>query len=436
MKGISLDISHTSVDMMEIKKAQEKISEAHARLHLDAVDKSKKVGWLNLPNEYMYSDEFKDIKKTAEEIKDKCNVFIIIGIGGSYLGAKAAIEALAHGFYNELDVQSRNTPKIYFAGNGLSGKYMTELMRIIDDYDICLNVISKSGTTTEPSISFRILKEYIERKYGEEESRQRIYVTTDKSDGALITLAKSMQYKSFVIPKDIGGRYSVLSPVGLLPIAVAGVDIDMLLRGARDAFNAFNDDHLDNNICYKYAVIRDVLYNRGKKNEILVTYEPSFSWLLEWWKQLYGESDGKENRGIFPSSALFSSDLHSMGQYIQEGERHIFETVLFINEQASDILIPYDESDLDGLNYLAGKSMNYVNEKAFEGTVMAHEEGDVPNIVIRIDKQDAYHYGALLYFFEKSCAIGGYIAGIDPFNQPGVEAYKNHMFKLLGKPNM
>ncbi len=434
MKGISLDFSHSGITMEQIKSMQNEISSAHKQLHIDAEDTENKAGWLNLPNKFMDTEEFDRIKQTAEYIKQNCDVFIVIGIGGSYLGAKAAIEALGHGFYNELSKDKRKTPKIYFAGNGLSGKYMTQLMEMIEGQDICINVISKSGTTTEPSISFRILKQYIEKKYGVENAKNRIYVTTDEKDGALRNLADTMGYTSFIIPKNVGGRYSVLTPVGLLPIAVAGIDIDLLVSGANDAFKAFVDDDVEDNVCYQYAALRHILYDAGKKNEILVTYEPSFSWLLEWWKQLYGESDGKENRGIFPSSALFSADLHSMGQYIQQGERHIFETVLFIDEQVEDVIIPEDEFGLDGLDYLAGKNMNYVNEKAFEGTVMAHEEGDVPNIIIRLSKQDAYHYGALLYFFEKSCAMGGYVAGIDPFNQPGVEAYKSHMFKLLGKP--
>ncbi len=440
MKGILLDYSNTGIDALEISKMQDKFDTAHNILHMDAKDKNKMVGWLNLPSDNLNSKINDDIIKIAQNIKKICDVFIVIGIGGSYLGAKATIEALSDSSnYSQSLSNSKSDehsiPQIYFAGNGLSGKYMYELLNNIRDKDICVNVISKSGTTTEPAIAFRILREFIEKKYGVEESKKRIFVTTDKENGVLRQLADKKGYKSFVIPSNIGGRYSVLTPVGLLPIAVAGIDINELMRGAYDAQREFTNDDLSSNICYQYAALRHILYKKNKKNEILVTYEPSLSWLCEWWKQLYGESDGKENRGIYPSSALFSADLHSMGQYIQQGERHLFETVIFIDNQEFDVTIPHDDDGLDGLDYLEGRSMNYVNQKAFEGTVMAHIDGDVPNIVIHLDRQDEYHYGKLIYLFEKSCAIGGYIAGIDPFNQPGVEKYKKNMFKLLGKPS-
>ncbi len=445
MKGISLDYSHSGITKDDICAMQDKFEIAHKKLHTNAQNENKMAGWLHLPSEDMQKSLNREIMNTAQDIRSKCDVFVVVGIGGSYLGAKATIEALSSALNHSrlshpnetqsADVsQSPSIPEIYFAGNGLSGKSMHELLQKIQGKDICLNVISKSGTTTEPAIAFRILKQYMEDKYGKSEAKNRIFVTTDKANGALRQLADTKGYKSFIIPANIGGRYSVLTPVGLLPIAVAGIDIDKLISGAKTAYDDFLSPHLESNICYQYAALRHILYEKGKKNEILVTYEPSLSWLAEWWKQLYGESDGKEGRGIFPSSALFSADLHSMGQYIQQGERHLFETVLFIDNSEFDIIIPHDEDGIDGLDYLEGKSMNYVNHKAFKATVMAHEDGGVPNIIIHLDKQDEYNYGALLYFFEKSCAIGGYVANIDPFNQPGVEKYKKNMFKLLGKP--
>ena len=388
------------------------------------------LGWFNLPNDYD-KGEFCRIKKAAEKIKSNSDVFIAIGIGGSYLGARAAIEFLKSPNYNLL---KKDTPDIFFSGNNISSSALSELLEICKDKDISVNVVSKSGTTTEPAISFRIFKDLLEKKYGKQGAKERIYCTTDKENGALKRLADKEGYETFVIPDDIGGRYSVLTAVGLLPMAVAGINIDSIMDGAAAAQIETNNPNLFENDCYKYAVTRNILYNKGKNIEILASYEPRFAMMSEWFKQLFAESEGKDLKGIFPSSVIFSTDLHSMGQFIQEGKRDIFETVVLINETNNDIVINDDADNIDGLNFLAGKSMSYVNHKAYEGTVLAHTDGGVPNIVLQIDEISEKELGYLIYFFEKACAMSGYLMGINPFNQPGVEAYKKNMFALLGKP--
>ena len=365
---------------------------------------------------------------------EKCEIFLVIGIGGSYLGARAVIEALNNTFYNFLNRSVRNTPQVLYVGNNLSPNYLNDLIDYIGDKDICINVISKSGTTTEPAIAFRFFREFLETKYGIKEARKRIYVTTDKEKGALKELAKEEKYTTFVIPNNVGGRFSVLTAVGLLPIAVSGINIDNLMEGARFACEKYSDSNLKYNECYRYAVIRNILYNKEKNIEFLVTYEPKMHYVIEWWKQLYGESEGKDLKGIFPAGAEFTTDLHSLGQYIQEGRRNLFETVLNINKTSSDIEIKLDEDNLDGLNYLAGKKLSFVNKKAMEGTIKAHCDGGVPNILITMDVLNEHTMGQLLYFFEKACAVSGILLGVNPFNQPGVEKYKTNMFQLLGKP--
>lgn len=433
MDGIKLDYSKSGFEAPWLNVLQKPLEEAHQTLHEGTGPGGEYTGWVDWPAVYDEKEK-QEIEKAADWIRANSEVFVVIGIGGSYLGAKSAIEALNHKFYNQLPEKKRKGPQIYFAGNGMSGSYMSELMELIGEKSICVNAISKSGTTTEPAIAFRIFKAHLEKKYGKEEAKKRIFVTTDKEKGALLTLARTEGYTRFVIPSDIGGRYSVLTPVGLLPIAVSGIDISDMMAGARDAWEAYKNVDIYKNPCYQYAVLRHLLYKTGKKVEIMVTYEPHLASVSEWWKQLYGESDGKDDQGLFPTAVNFSADLHSMGQYIQDGERHIFETVIRIGSHEKDVDIPYDDNNLDGLNYLAGKTMNFANGKAFEGTVLAHVDGGVPNIVVNVPKRDAYHYGYMVYFFEKACGIGGYLAKINPFNQPGVEAYKKNMFALLEKP--
>ena len=388
------------------------------------------LGWLDLPVNYD-KDEFRRIKESAEKIKKDSEVLVVLGIGGSYLGARAVIEFIKSNNYNLL---KKDTPDIYFGGNTISSSAVAELMQLIDGRDFSINVISKSGTTTEPAIAFRIFKEILEKKYGKEEAAKRIYVTTDRQKGALKALADAEGYETFVVPDDVGGRYSVLTAVGLLPIAVAGIDIDALMQGAADAREAYASDDLDNNDCYRYAAVRNMLYRDGKAIEMLAAYEPSMTMWCEWFKQLFGESEGKDGKGLFPASAIFSTDLHSLGQYIQQGERCLFETVLWVKEPKTDVEIGFEEANGDGLNFVAGKTVHYVNRKAFEGTVLAHTDGDVPNIIIELDKQDEYNLGYMIYFFEKACGLSGYLLGVNPFDQPGVESYKKNMFALLGKP--
>ena len=387
------------------------------------------TGWVELPMNYD-KEEYARMKRCIEKIRNDSQLLIVIGIGGSYLGARAAIEMLTPAFEADKKVQ------VVFAGNSISSNYLADLIDLIDakGYDLSVNVISKSGTTTEPAIAFRVFKEYMENKYGKEEASKRIYATTDKARGALRTLATQEGYETFVIPDDVGGRYSVLTPVGLLPIGVAGVDIDAMMEGAIAAYNKYANPDPMTNDCYLYAMARNALYRKGKFIEILVNYEPQMHFMTEWWKQLYGESEGKDQKGIFPAGVDNSTDLHSMGQYIQDGMRVLFETVVAVENPRKSIVIKSDEANLDGLNYLAGMDVDYVNKQAMKGTVMAHLDGGVPNLLITIDKMDAYNFGELVYFFEKACGISGYMLGVNPFNQPGVEAYKKNMFKLLGKP--
>ena len=379
-------------------------------------------------------DEFARIKKAAEKIKSDSDVLLVIGIGGSYLGSRAAIEMCSHTFRNSLSKEKRNAPEVYFVGNSISSSYLADLIELIEGKDVSVNVISKSGTTTEPAIAFRIFKDILEKKYGKEEAAKRIYATTDAKRGALRQLADEQGYETFVIPDDIGGRFSVMSAVGILPIAAAGLDIDEMMKGMADAREDFSTDVIDNNYAYQYAVIRNILHRKGKDIELLVNYEPTLHYVSEWWKQLYGESEGKDQKGIFPASVDFSTDLHSMGQYVQDGKRILFETVINVEQARKDIIIESDEADLDGLNYLAGKGVDYVNHKALQGTVLAHNDGQVPNMILNIEKLDIYNFGYMAYFFMKACGLSGYLLGVNPFNQPGVEAYKKNMFALLGKP--
>ena len=433
MNGIKLDLEKSGISRKTIMEYKEEVENIHKDLHNRSSDEKDFVGWLELPTNYD-KKEFERIKKAAQKIKKESNILLVIGIGGSYLGARAVIEALTSTFYNMLPEKERKYPQILYAGNNLSPNYINELIEYIGDKDFSVNVISKSGTTTEPAIAFRIFREILENKYGIEEARSRIYATTDKEKGALKTLADKEGYEEFVVPDNIGGRYSVLTAVGLLPIATAGIDIDKLMEGARIAQNRYNDPNLKYNECYQYAVARNILYKLYKNTEILVNYEPKMHYFTEWWKQLFGESEGKEEKGIFPAGVDFTTDLHSMGQYIQEGRRNLFETVININKPKSDITVQTDEDNLDGLNYLSGKTLDYINKKAMEGTIEAHVSGDVPNIKITMDKLDEINMGELIYFFEKACSVSGMILGINPFDQPGVEKYKKNMFHLLEKP--
>ena len=433
MEGIKLNLKNTGIPQKSIMEYKEQVENIHKELHKKANDEKDFVGWLELPTKYD-KKEFLRIKKAAKKIKKESDILVVIGIGGSYLGARAVIEALTNTFNNMHTDKQRKYPQILYVGNNLSPNYINELIEYIGEKDFSVNVISKSGTTTEPAIAFRIFREILENKYGIDEARSRIYVTTDKERGALKTLADNEGYEKFVIPDNVGGRYSVLTAVGLLPIATAGIDIDKLMQGAQNAQERYDDPNLKYNECYKYAVTRNILYKLYKNTEILVNYEPKMHYFTEWWKQLFGESEGKDQKGIFPAGVDFTTDLHSMGQYIQEGRRNLFETVISIENPKSDITINKDEDNLDGLNYLAGKTLDYVNKKAMEGTVKAHVTGDVPNIMLTIEDLDEENIGELIYFFEKACAMSGMILGVNPFNQPGVEEYKKNMFKLLKKP--
>lgn len=388
------------------------------------------LGWVDLPENYD-KEEFARIKLAAKKIRSDSEVLVVIGIGGSYLGARAAIEFCKSQNYN---LVCKDTPQIFFSGNSISSAALNEILSVCKDKDFSVNVISKSGTTTEPAISFRIFRELLEKKYGKAEAAKRIYVTTDKAKGTLKALSDEEGYETFVVPDDVGGRYSVLTAVGLLPIAAAGIDIDAMMQGANDARKAYTDPDMEKNDCYKYAAIRNILYRKGKAVEMMVAYEPDYTMMNEWFKQLFGESEGKDGKGLYPSSAVFSTDLHSMGQFIQQGSRVLFETAVVFDEPKTEVVIEKDEANADGLNFLAGKTMSYVNRKAFEGTVLAHVDGGVPNVVLELSKMDEYHFGYLVYFLEKACAISGYTLGVNPFNQPGVESYKSNMFALLGKP--
>lgn len=433
MESITFDYSNSLIEQHEIKYMEPIVKVAHRLLQDRMGVGNEFTGWIDLPKNYDET-EFEKVKATACKIRQDSQAFVLIGIGGSYLGARACIEALNHSFYNNLSSDKRKGPEIYYAGNNISSNYILDLMELLEDKDISINVISKSGTTTEPALAFRIFKEYMEKKYGKAGARERIYVTTDSSRGALRELTEKEGYTSFIIPDDIGGRYSVLTAVGLLPIAISGIHIDRLMEGALVGMKEYSKEALEDNICYQYALIRNILYNKGKDIEVLVNYEPNLQYFAEWWKQLFGESEGKDNKGIFPASANFTTDLHSLGQLIQDGKRNLFETTINIEKSKKDMAIGVDEENLDGLNFLAGKTIDYVNKKAFEGTLMAHTKGKVPNLIINLPELSEYYLGQLIYFFERACAISGYILGVNPFDQPGVEEYKKNMFKLLDKP--
>ncbi len=417
----------------EITYLQDAVKVAHHSLHEGTGAGNDFLGWINLPTAYD-REEFARIQKAAEKIQNDTDILLVIGIGGSYLGARAAIEMLQHTFYNAITKEQRKLPQIVFVGNNISSTYMHDLMDLLQDKDFSINVISKSGTTTEPAIAFRLFRKLLENKYGKEEARKRIYATTDKERGALKSVADEQGYETFVIPDDVGGRFSVLTAVGLLPIAVAGIDIEAIMQGAQAAQEDFSKSELFENPAYQYAAVRNVLYNKGKTIEMLINYEPGLQYFSEWWKQLFGESEGKDQKGIFPASANFSTDLHSLGQYVQEGRRDLFETIIKVKKARHEIVIEAEENDSDGLNYLAGETVDFVNNKAFQGTLLAHTDGGVPNLVVEIPEMDAYTFGYLVYFFEKACAMSGYLLGVNPFDQPGVEAYKVNMFALLGKP--
>ncbi len=433
MSEIKLNLENSGIVTKNILEYTDRVEIIHKALHTRAKEEKDFVGWLELPTNYD-KEEFAKIKKAAQKIEKESDILVVIGIGGSYLGARAVIESLTSSFYNMLSCKQRKHPQILYVGNNLSPNYINELIEYIGEKDFSVNVISKSGTTTEPAVAFRIFREILENKYGIDEARSRIYATTDKEKGALKTLANNEGYEQFVVPDNIGGRYSVLTAVGLLPIAVAGIDIDQLMEGARIGQERYNDVNVKYNECYQYAVARNILYRTHKKIEILVNYEPKMHYFTEWWKQLFGESEGKEQKGIFPAGVDFTTDLHSMGQYIQEGERNLFETVIAIEKPNTNITIHPDDDNLDGLNYLAGKGLDYVNQKAMEGTIKAHVTGKVPNILIKMEQLNEKNIGELIYFFEKACAMSGMLLGVNPFNQPGVEEYKKNMFKLLEKP--
>ncbi len=389
------------------------------------------LGWLDLPVNYD-KEEFARIQAAAKKIQSDSDVLVVIGIGGSYLGARAAIEFCLGQMYN--GVREKGIPEIYFAGNNISSSYLNDIVKIIGDRDFSVNIISKSGTTTEPAIAFRVFKKMLEQKYGKEGAKGRIYATTDKARGALKALSDAEGYQTFVVPDDVGGRFSVLTAVGLLPIAAAGIDIEAMMKGAQDAREVCQGGDMEQNPAFRYAALRNILLRKGKSTEILVNYEPALLMMGEWFKQLFAESEGKDHKGIFPTAANFSTDLHSIGQFIQDGSRNLFETVIWVKQPRTEAYIEEAAEDIDGLNYLAGKSVQFVDSKAYQGTLMAHMDGGTPNIIIEIDRADAYHFGYLVYFFEKACGLSGYLLGVNPFDQPGVEAYKKNMFALLGKP--
>lgn len=432
MSRIRYAFQNTGIDEQKIQGMKKEIMTAHGKLHDKTGAGSEFLGWLDWP-ERMDQEEYARLKKTAARVREEADVLVIAGIGGSYLGARAVLEALGHPFHNIISKSQRRAPEIYFIGHQISGSYTARLMELLEGKSVYVNVISKSGTTTEPALAFRLLREFMERTYGKSGAKDRIIATTDKSRGALRELAEQEGYETFVIPDDIGGRFSVLTPVGLLPLAVAGIDTDALITGAQHGQKLYASDNLNENPCYQYAAVRNLLHRNGKNIEIMVNYEPGLHFLAEWWKQLYGESEGKEGKGIFPAAVDFSTDLHSMGQYIQDGQRTLFETVLKIDTDPCPLVIPQDSEDRDQLNFIAGQTMDHVNTKAFEGTLLAHVDGGTPCGVLHLEKLDAYTIGKLLYFFMKACGISGYMLGVNPFDQPGVEAYKKNMFALLGK---
>ena len=417
----------------EISALKPYIKAAHDTLHEGTGAGSEFTGWVNLPRDYD-KEEYARIKKAAEKIKSNSKALIVIGIGGSYLGARMAIEMVHHNFFNLNPDARKDGVQIFYAGNSISSTYLADLVETVKDIDFSVNIISKSGTTTEPAIAFRVFRKLLIEKYGVEGAKERIYATTDKAKGALKNLADEEGYETFVVPDEVGGRYSVLTAVGLLPIAASGADIDALMQGAYDAMEEYANPNVEENDCYKYVACRNALYRKGKTVEMMVNYEPQVHYFAEWWKQLFGESEGKDNKGIFPASVDFSSDLHSMGQYIQDGLRIMFETVLFFDNARKEVIIEEDSDNVDGLNFLSGKGVSFVNEQAFNGTLLAHTDGSVPNLVLRVEKMDEYCLGNLIYFFEKACGVSGYLLGVNPFDQPGVEAYKKNMFALLGKP--
>jgi glucose-6-phosphate isomerase len=430
---VKFDWSNSGISYEEFENKEYQVKNANIILEEKNGPGNDYLGWLDYTSTVDQQEIIK-INDVAKKIAQQSDILIVIGIGGSYLGAKSVISALTSNFYNELPNGIRNTPKIYFAGHNISSVYLSELITLVQDQDFSINVISKSGTTTEPSIAFRIFKQLLEKKYGKKESKNRIYATTDAIKGALRHLSDEEGYESFIIPDNIGGRYSVLTPVGLLPIACSGIDIKELIEGAAIGFQKFSNNKLFDNPAHQYAVTRNIMYEKGKTIEILVNYDPQLLNISEWWKQLYGESDGKNNKGLFPVSANFSTDLHSLGQIIQEGRRNIFETVIDVENSSCEITVPYDENNLDQLNYLSGLSISKINKKALQGTLYAHVDGGVPNNIITLSHLTPLSIGELIYFFEKACAINGYMLGINPFNQPGVEAYKKNMFALLNKP--
>lgn len=414
----------------DLKGLEAQVKAAHETVNSKSGLGNDFLGWVTLPEDYD-KEEFARIKKAADKIRSDSDVLIVIGIGGSYLGARAAIEFLKGPYYNSL---RNGAPEIYFTGNSISGSDLADVLALCEGKRVSVNIISKSGTTTEPAVAFRVFRKYLEEHYGEEEAAKRIYCTTDKARGTLKALADEKGYECFVVPDDVGGRFSVLTAVGLLPIAAAGADIDKLMAGAKKSMVKYNTPDMAENACYTYAALRNAFYRKGKSIELLVSYEPRFTMMAEWFKQLFGESEGKDNKGLFPASVTFSTDLHSMGQFVQDGSRLMFETVVTFGESDKDVVIEEEANNGDGLNFLAGKTMSFVNEKAFEGTVLAHTDGGVPNLVINIDKPDEENLGELIYFFEKACAVSGYMLGVNPFDQPGVESYKKNMFALLGKP--
>ena len=434
-RELKLDLSKTKpfIAESELTMMTDQVKSAHDLLHNKTGAGNYYSGWVDLPAKYD-RQELQNIQKAAQKIQDASEALVVIGIGGSYLGARAAIDLLNHTFVNLLDGKRHKYPQIFYLGQTISPTYTAELLEVLAEKDFSVNVISKSGTTTEPAVAFRLIKDLLVKKYGEVEAKTRIYATTDKSRGALKRLADVEGYTKFVIPDDVGGRYSVLTPVGLLPIAVSGINVQEIMDGALDAYKEYQKSDLESNIAYQYAAARNILYRKGKLVEILINYEPGLHYFAEWWKQLFGESEGKDHKGIFPAACDFSTDLHSMGQYIQEGRRDIFETALWVEKPRRSVIIPDDPNNIDGLNFLSGKSMEFVNQKAFEGTLLAHNDGGVPNLVIRTPEINPYYFGKMVYFFEKACGVSGYLNAVNPFDQPGVEAYKKNMFALLGKP--